>query len=192
MTQARWLGLSVGLLFSFHTHGANAPCDGNVPIKGCIADIVMEGNFVVLKSSTPNCSVIEWSIDGRGRQTTVIDGVERLELLTTKPKDLSVKSCTQVKDLRVLSGGNNAEISASASRGSAVSSSVAAASDALRVAEQEFENAQRDLIRRRTLLENGFIDTRSVTEAEAKVRTALTARENAAAELQRAQANTNE
>lgn len=85
-----------------HAIGANAPCDANVPIKGCRAEIALEGNFVVLKSNTPNCSVIEWTIDGRGRQTTVIDGEERLEVLTTRPKELMVESCTQVKDLRAI------------------------------------------------------------------------------------------
>jgi hypothetical protein len=86
---------------------ANAPCDGAVPIKGCKAEVALDGNFVVLKSSTPNCSVIEWTIDGRGRQTTVLDGEERLELLTTRPKDLTIESCTQVKDLRAISRGEN-------------------------------------------------------------------------------------
>jgi hypothetical protein len=89
--------------FSIPAHSANAPCDANVPVKGCRAEVKVDGKFVVLKSNTPRCSVIEWSLDGRGRSTTVIDGEERLELLTTKPKDLSVESCTEVKDLRALS-----------------------------------------------------------------------------------------
>jgi hypothetical protein len=62
----------------------------------------LDGKFIVLTSNTPKCSVIEWTLDGSLRQTTVLDGEERIELLTTKPKELTVESCTQVKDLRAL------------------------------------------------------------------------------------------
>lgn len=77
-----------------------APCDASVPVRGCRAEVRLEGKFIVLTSDTPKCSVIEWTLDGRGRQTTVTDGEERLELLTTRPQELSIDSCTEVKDLR--------------------------------------------------------------------------------------------
>lgn len=97
------IGIAVVLsAMSLHVHAANAPCDANVPIKGCRADIGLDGKFIVLTSNTPKCSVIEWTLDGSLRQTTVLDGEERLELLTTTPKKLTVESCTQVKDLRSL------------------------------------------------------------------------------------------
>jgi hypothetical protein len=91
---------------------ANAPCDANTAVKACRAEVRIEGNFVVLRSSTPNCSVIEWTLDGRGRSTTVLDGQERLELLTTRPEQLSVESCTEVEDLRAASSrtGRTAQV----------------------------------------------------------------------------------
>lgn len=84
-------------------HASNAPCDASVPIKGCNADVSSDGKTVTLRSSTPRCSVIEWSIDGYRKTTTVIDGQQRLELLTTKAQNLNVESCTEVKDLRSVS-----------------------------------------------------------------------------------------
>jgi hypothetical protein len=90
------------LAMSFHVHAANAPCDASVPIKGCRAEIKLEGNWIVLTSNTQKCSVIEWTLDGSFRQTTVLDGEERLELLTTRPKELAIEGCTQVRDLRTL------------------------------------------------------------------------------------------
>ena len=97
------IGIAVVLsAMSLHVHAANAPCDASVPIKGCRAEIKLEGNWIVLTSNTPKCSVIEWTLDGSFRQTTVLDGEERIELLTTKPKELTVESCTQVRDLRAL------------------------------------------------------------------------------------------
>jgi hypothetical protein len=97
------IGIAIVLsAMSLHVHAANAPCDASVPIKGCRAEIKLEGNWIVLTSNTQKCSVIEWTLDGSFRQTTVLDGEERIELLTTKPKELTVESCTQVKDLRAL------------------------------------------------------------------------------------------
>ena len=87
---------------SLHAHAANAPCDASVPVKGCRAEIALDGKFIVLTSNTPKCSVIEWTMDGSRRQTTVLDGEERIELLTTKPRELTIESCTQVKDLRAI------------------------------------------------------------------------------------------
>lgn len=77
-----------------------APCDASVPVKGCRAEIRLDGKFIVLKSDTPRCSVIDWTLDGSPRSTTVLDGMERIELLTTRPKELTIENCTEVKDLR--------------------------------------------------------------------------------------------
>jgi hypothetical protein len=43
-------------------------------------------------------------LDGAQRQTTVLDGEERIELLTTRPNELAIESCTEVRDLRQLGG----------------------------------------------------------------------------------------
>ena len=100
--QSRLLAMAA-LLFGLHEGAAAAPCDASVRIKGCIGQVSVEGNHVIVRSSTPRCSIIEWSLDGIRKTTTVIDGQQRLELVTTKPRDLEVESCTEVKDLRSMS-----------------------------------------------------------------------------------------
>ena len=98
-----WLLISnsfLSVLFAPATTYAIAPCDASVEVRDCRAVVTLEGKFVVLKSDTPNCSVIEWALDGGKRLTTVIDGEERLELLTSSPKEITVESCTEVRDLR--------------------------------------------------------------------------------------------
>jgi TonB family protein len=93
----------ISLSAALHANAqTGAPCDASRPIKGCRAEIRLEGKFVVLRSDTPKCSVIEWTLDGSPRRTTVLDGQERIELLTTRPKELTVEDCTEVKDLRAL------------------------------------------------------------------------------------------
>jgi hypothetical protein len=47
------------LLFCANAYTANAPCDANVPVKGCRAEVKLDGNFVVLTSNTSKCSAIE-------------------------------------------------------------------------------------------------------------------------------------
>jgi TonB family protein len=106
-----------GVMFGLHqAASATAPCDASVPVKGCIGQVSVEGKYVLVRSNTSRCSVIEWSMDGVRNTTTVIDGQQRLELLTTRPGNLQVESCTEVKDLRSNSTTSQNPVSAPAPR----------------------------------------------------------------------------
>lgn len=101
LSAALWLLL----LASHQSHSqTGAPCDASKEVRQCRAQISLEGNFVILRSNTPQCSRIDWRINGSLRTTTVIDGEERLEVLTSDPQSLAVEQCVEVRDLRQIRG----------------------------------------------------------------------------------------
>ena len=76
-----------------------APCDSSVKQGTCNASADIVGKRIILKSSTKQCSIIAWTVDGSSRITTVIDGEEPIEFLSSAPK-IGIDSCTVVRDLR--------------------------------------------------------------------------------------------
>jgi TonB family protein len=86
-----------------------APCDASRPVKACRAEIRFDGKYIQLTSSTAKCSVVDWAMDGSRRSTTILDGEERIELLTTKPRELEILRCTEVKDLRAIGASDDEE-----------------------------------------------------------------------------------
>lgn len=77
------------------------PCDASVEIAGCRAHITVEGKWLVVRSNTPRCSRVDWTMDGYPRTATIIDGEDRLALLTaTAPKQITIERCVEVKDVR--------------------------------------------------------------------------------------------
>lgn len=100
-----WSLVAAVLLATLHppVHAqTGAPCDASRPVKACRAEVRFDGKYIQLTSSTPRCSVVDWAMDGSRRSTTILDGEESIELLTTRPKQLEILRCTEVKDLRAI------------------------------------------------------------------------------------------
>jgi len=74
-------------------------CDTSIRVRGCRAELLTEGNTVTIRTSTDQCSVVDWTLDGAPRSTVVTDGEAKIEL--GAPAGTAVlKQCGIVKDLR--------------------------------------------------------------------------------------------
>lgn len=74
-------------------------CDTSIRVRGCRAELLTEGSTVTIRTSTDQCSVVDWTLDGAPRSTVVTDGEAKIDI--GAPAGTAVlKQCGIVKDLR--------------------------------------------------------------------------------------------
>lgn len=101
-----------GLTFLAGSSGAvqtGASCDASTRVRSCQASGRLADKFIELRSNTHQCSVVEWEYDGIARSTTIVDGIERLEVLQPKQSGVEIMACTVVKDLRQINEHSTAQ-----------------------------------------------------------------------------------
>lgn len=74
-------------------------CDTSVRVRGCRAEVLAEGSTVTIRTSTDQCAVVDWTLDGAPRSTVVTDGEAKIDL-GAPAGTATLKQCGIVKDLR--------------------------------------------------------------------------------------------
>lgn len=74
-------------------------CDTSIRVRGCRAEIALEGSTVTIRTATDQCTVVDWTLDGEARSTTVTDGEAKVAL-AAPARAATLRQCSIVKDLR--------------------------------------------------------------------------------------------
>lgn len=87
------------LLVAARAMAEGPSCDTSIRVRGCRAELLTEGSTVTIRTSTDQCSVVDWTLDGAPRSTVVTDGEAKIDI--GAPAGTAVlKQCGIVKDLR--------------------------------------------------------------------------------------------
>ena len=82
------------------------PCVIEAALSPCSIEAVLAENRLVLKSSAPSCSIIEWALDGEPRRSLLlgerlpVEGTETFNRKSDLRKRVSLEACVEVRDTR--------------------------------------------------------------------------------------------
>lgn len=82
-------------------------CDTAREVAACSVELEVERSDLLLISSSPRCSLVEWSVDGEQRTTLIVDKGARISDLSPAPDPgniegrVDVEQCVEVVDTRV-------------------------------------------------------------------------------------------